>query len=380
MRVPARSTAITAARKYIWAIAIASLLSLFSLRQCANNSAIDARERHHNLTVQLASDREREDARLPSTTNPTSLTVHLVIASTSSDDVSWMSKIDIPHLKVIHYIADDDTALYHPPANKGRETLIYHTYFHDFYNHLPDIAILTYANDVALNLEPLLSHSLPYAISHLDPLAVQERGYANLRVSWQNDCPAHINTTHKWSTGLGLEEQSTREAFVGTFGSTSVPEVLAQPCGSHFAVSRDRIRSVPREQYARMMNWILTTDMDDSMVGRSWEHMFQWLFAKKGIDCPVEWKAYCLLYHICFEGKKEYEEYLSLGYLRADLIDRFNVGIARTMWNWVSGLGRWKERLTRKIDGINQRMKEMKQASLDRGTEGVKIGDLYLDD
>jgi hypothetical protein len=40
--------------------------------------------------------------------------------------------------------------------------------------------------------------------------------------------------------------------------------------------------------------------------------MWQHLFLKKAIDCPIEHKAYCRLYHICFGGREQYEEWIEL--------------------------------------------------------------------
>jgi hypothetical protein len=370
-------------KRHSRAIVLVLLVSLFLLYKYGTDSSTIAREKRLKLTLQFEQAGHREDIYAPDDAPddahqdagpqdaaPDPMSVHLVIAGTTSEDISWTSRIKIPGLEVIHYIADDPSAPYHPPANKGREAMIYHNYFYDFYDHLPDVAILTHAQDISWHMEPVLSNSLTFALSHLDLSAVKERGYANLRVSWENACPDYINTTLKGTSGLELEGQSTREAFLGNFGGAAglpdeVPEILAQPCCSQFAVTRDTIRSVPRERYAVFIDWLLDSSMDDSMLGRTWEHMFQWLFTRKAVDCPAEWKTYCRMYHICFNGKKDYDRYLGLEELRAELIDRFDVGLLKAVWN--SAFGTRKQDLVQQIDVVSRQIDEHIQQARERG-------------
>jgi hypothetical protein len=79
----------------------------------------------------------------------TSPSVNLVVASTLAQDYSWTSKLKIPHLRIIPIIADDPTATFHPPLNKGREAMMYVTYMYQFYDTLPDISIFIHGDDEA---------------------------------------------------------------------------------------------------------------------------------------------------------------------------------------------------------------------------------------
>lgn len=47
--------------------------------------------------------------------------------------------------------------------------------------------------------------------------------------------------------------------------------------------------------------------------------MWQYLFLQKAIDCPIEHKAYCRLYHICFGGREQYDEWIELNSGRKNL-------------------------------------------------------------
>jgi hypothetical protein len=50
-----------------------------------------------------------------------------------------------------------------------------------------------------------------------------------------------------------------------------VPKVLGQPCCSQFALSGDRIRSLPLARYVAWRDWLLTTTLTDDISGRVWE-------------------------------------------------------------------------------------------------------------
>ncbi|KAI1401661.1 hypothetical protein F4819DRAFT_457238 [Hypoxylon fuscum] len=232
------------------------------------------------------------------------LTVNLVMATLLGDDISWTENIDIPNLNIIRYVSDDMEAQYHPPVpHKGREALIYHTYMHDFYDNLPDITIFTHADDSSWHVDTVLNSSMAFSLSHLDLHQVLQRQYFNLRVSWDSGCPDWINTTRPPGESDRKEEPYMREAFTENFNTYEVPEILGGPCCSQFAVSRDAVKRHPQSQYRRNMDWLVMTDWTDFISGRVWEHMWPWLFKGESVDCAVEWKAYCRMYHICFDSE-----------------------------------------------------------------------------
>ena len=373
-------------RRHFPIIFFGLLLSLFILSLDQRGAGLIARDSRLKLTMQFEQAvQDKEIEPVHHAADPSPLTVHLVVAATAAEDVSWAFELKIPGFQVIHYVADDPSWPNHPRANRGREAMIYHTYFHDFYDELPDIVILTHAQDISWHMEPLLNHSLTYAITRLDIPAVKERGYANLRVSWENACPAYINTALEGPDGIEHEGQSTREAFLANFGDPSgytgdVPEILAQPCCSQFAVTRDAIRSVPRDQYARSIAWLINSPMSDFMLGRTWEHMFQWLFAKKSVDCPIEWKTYCKMYHVCFDGAEEYRKYMVLVQQRADLIDKYDVSFVKALYFW--GVGSGRQELVREIAVITRQIDEIVKRAQERGSEekarAISVESLYL--
>ena len=253
-------------------------------------------------------------------------TVNLVLALTKSKDYSWTSNLTIPKLKVIPFIADDQRAQFHPPANKGREALTYLTYLHQFYDSLPGISIFTHGDDVTWHIDPIFGKSTAHALNLLNLDEVLNRGYLNLRTSWKGGCPAWINTTSSFEGSTGKiffskalrgnetmreksEEPYMKAAFEENFLGTKAPEVLAQPCCSQFAVSKDTIRSVPRQRYQEKIDWLLKTPLSDQLTGRIWEHMWQFLFLGEAQDCPRESEALCRGWRICFETQVKFDDW-----------------------------------------------------------------------
>lgn len=85
--------------------------------------------------------------------------VNLVVAAMSTEDYSWVKDLRVPGLVVVPYIADNASAPHHPQRNKGHEAMIYHQYFFDFYDNLPDISILIHSQQRSWHVESLLDQS-----------------------------------------------------------------------------------------------------------------------------------------------------------------------------------------------------------------------------
>ncbi|TVY58202.1 hypothetical protein LSUE1_G008712 [Lachnellula suecica] len=249
--------------------------------------------------------------RIPKGTAPS---VNLVVAAMSKEDYSWVKELKVPGMTVIPYIADNTSAPHHAVKNKGHEAMLYHQYFYDFYDNLPDISILVHSQARSWHVESLLDQSMIFSLDHLDLREVQRRQFLNLRVTWGFGCTTgSINTTKvNEESGVIPEQKEMQEAFRANFNLYAIPEILATPCCSQIAVTKERILSNPKEQYQHHINWLLETPLNDGLSGRTWEHMWQYLFLGKAIDCPIEHKAYCRLYHICFGGREEYDEWIEL--------------------------------------------------------------------
>jgi hypothetical protein len=128
--------------------------------------------------------------------------VNLVVAATSRDDLRWITRLTIPNLNVIPYIADNSSAPFHAAVGKGNEALSYLTYLHENYHErLPDISIFVHSTDNAWHVDHIFDHSIVKTLNSLDLNEVVRRRYLNLHVGWTSGCPAWINTTDgNWSS------------------------------------------------------------------------------------------------------------------------------------------------------------------------------------
>lgn len=107
------------------------------------------------------------------------------------------------------------------------------------------------------------------------------------------------------------EEPMIGVAWIDLFGPTvPVPETIAQPCCGQFAVSRDRLRALPREQYVHFRKWLIGTSYADNISGRIFEHIWHFIFTGVTEACPKESLCYCDGFGLCFGGDREYRNYI----------------------------------------------------------------------
>lgn len=258
---------------------------------------------------------------LPLYSYPETLTTNLIIASTLQDNITWTSHLrsHLPNLKVYRYISDSPDAQFHPPTpNKGREALMYFAFLRDFHDSsrtsdseddgLADINIFIHADESPWHADSALLKSMLFTITHLNLNQVLKNEYVNLRTTWggsgEHSCPdGGFNTSKTYEEGPVSEEYWMREAFEVNFPGEDVPEILAGPCCSQFAVTRKAIQSRGKEVYERAVGWLVDTDWPDQLVGRVWEHMWPWLFKSVAGDCGDEvWRTLCERFGVCFEG------------------------------------------------------------------------------
>lgn len=152
--IKSRATALPRSTRILLLISIATFLFLcFYSQQELEIIPIDIIEQH------VVKDNNGL-YRIPKGGSPS---VHLVVATTSKEDYSWVKELKVPGMKVIPYVADNTSAPHHAKANKGHEAMMYHQYFYDFYDELPDIAILIHSQARSWHVEALLDQR--YAFS-----------------------------------------------------------------------------------------------------------------------------------------------------------------------------------------------------------------------
>ncbi|KAL9605806.1 MAG: hypothetical protein Q9179_000992 [Wetmoreana sp. 5 TL-2023] len=235
----------------------------------------------------------------------------MVIPRMQEDDISWIAK-ELPGLDLSVYVADDPGASVHPPRNKGHEVMVYLSYLIENYERLPDIVLFMHSHRWTHHNNNFLGFDASQMIRALSDAHVMRRGYVNLRCHWSPGCPQWLRPTNAQDTLSRQEETVLERCWRELFPFDPLPSFLAQPCCAQFALSRDRITSIPRSRYAFYRDWVLRTPLSDYVSGRIWEYTWQYLFTKDTAHCPPEHACYCDGFGLCFGGETPYEQYVEL--------------------------------------------------------------------
>ena len=242
----------------------------------------------------------------------------LVVPRVQEEDVAWMDEALPADIKRAIYVADDPTAPLHPPKNKGHEVMIYLTYLIDHYDELPDIVIFMHAHQYSWHNADILGGDAAQMITRLSPERVTREGYMNMRCHWGPGCPDWMHPGETTENEFKTEEILIAKAWAEIFPSDPVPEILAQPCCSQFALSKERIQTMPRQTYVFYRDWLLHTPLKDFVSGRVWEYMWQYVFTGDSFHCPIEHICYCDGYGLCFGGEENYGRWFELRNERDD--------------------------------------------------------------
>lgn len=244
-----------------------------------------------------------------------------------NESTTWLTDIFKPggDVNTAIYVTDDPKASLRPPKNKGHEVMVYLTYIIDNYDTLADVNIFMHAHRQAWHNAELLGHDAVLMISRLSADRVQREGYMNLRCQWEPGCPDWM---HPGSTEQNINKQEQTQlarSWTELFPSDPVPQTLAQPCCAQFAVSRDRILSLPKGQYVYYRDWLLSTPLNDFISGRVWEYLWHFVFTGQNVHCPKEHVCYCDGFGVCFGGEEQYDEWWSKMYEKRALDERLKV-------------------------------------------------------
>lgn len=268
-------------------------------------------------------DRPQVDEASDATTNApgnvpadSGLSKMIVMGALLSEDTSWVQS-ELPAWRNAIYTVDlppdttDSPTGYRTPTNRGREAMPYLSYIIDHYDNLPDINVFLHAHRSGW---PTAWHTEgPYhdSVRMLKALrleAVQQRGYTNLRCSHAPGCPDEVQPFRQPVAERKAAELAFPYVYSEFFGTPfSVMEeeikVVAAPCCAQFAVTGERIRQRPREEYERFRLILERLYMDDDTLGRILEYLWHIIFGMEVVDCPDEVRCACELYGRCGIGK-----------------------------------------------------------------------------
>lgn len=145
----------------------------------------------------------------------------------------------------------------------------------DHYDDLPDYTLFLHPTRYQWHnddpdydgLMVLRNFQLPY---------LADQGYVNLRCAWQLGCPNEIKP---WENDPREKQQqghagnSYYHAFQEIFGpEREVPKEVGVSCCAQFALTRDKVREIKKEEYVRLRDWLAKTPLTDAISGRVMEY------------------------------------------------------------------------------------------------------------
>ncbi|KAI9719342.1 MAG: hypothetical protein M1828_006243 [Chrysothrix sp. TS-e1954] len=244
-------------------------------------------------------------------------TKKVVVPKMKGVEAEWLNT-EIPDVEKAIYVPDDPRAPLHPPKNKGHEVMIYLTYIIDHYHDLPDVSIFMHSHQEAWHNAELMGNNAAEMVNRLSPERVIREGYMSMRCDWEPGCPDWMHPGETNEDISRPEEVLIAKAWAELFPLEPVPDLLASPCCAQFAVSQDRILSIPLSTFIFYRDWLLRTPLKDFVSGRVWEYLWQYVFTGSAFFCPKEHVCYCDGYGICFGGHDQFKEWYELKKVRDD--------------------------------------------------------------
>lgn len=223
--------------------------------------------------------------------------------------VAWINDVLKDISKKAIYIVDDPNAPLHLDRNKGREAMVYLKYIIEHYDKLSDVSVFFHSSRMAWHNNVLMNKDGAIMVNNLQRKHVVDVGYFNMRCELYPGCPKWIKFNPTREENNWFPERTADLFSLKLWNQifpnrTHDPVFLAQPCCSQFALSRDRIRSVPLHQYEILRDWLFETDISDGYAGRIMEYVWQYLWLDKDEHCPPIPDCYCKGYGLCLEQDK----------------------------------------------------------------------------
>ncbi|KAJ5261121.1 hypothetical protein N7478_011716 [Penicillium angulare] len=222
----------------------------------------------------------------------------LVMGKLRDEDTAWASA-ELAEWRNYIYTVDDTNAPTHTPKNKGREALPYLQYIVDHYDDLPAIIVFLHPHRDGW---PAGWHTDTQDNSNVDSVRalqrdfVQEQGFVNLRCQLNPGCPEEIRPFRSPPKPGDTGEKHYAAAWKELFGNNNVPDTIAAPCCSQFAVSRDQVLKRPLSDYKRMYNWVLNNDLADTVTSNIMEYSWHIIFGQAPVFCPDTFQCYADVY------------------------------------------------------------------------------------
>ncbi|KAF1962208.1 hypothetical protein CC80DRAFT_487725 [Byssothecium circinans] len=223
----------------------------------------------------------------------------VVVASRTSENATWLEE-HFPQWEKYIYHVDDATAKLKVPKNKGREGMVYLTFIIDNYASLPDNILFIHPTRYQWHNDDPDYDGLPMLRRFQIPY-LEAEGYVNIRCAWSLGCPAEIKPyaeegEHRENVHAGGDY---KRAFQALFPGKEVPREVGVSCCAQFAATKERVLERKREEYVRWREWLIGTELKDSISGRVLEYSWHMIFGKDAVHCPTAKECYCKTFGLC---------------------------------------------------------------------------------
>lgn len=179
-----------------------------------------------------------------------------------------------------------------------------------------------HAHQYTWHNDDLLGNNAVNVVKHLSVDRVLRLGYVSLRCTLRPGCPSHLHPAHAVKSLNHPEEIFWPRAWRELFPFDPIPNTVSQSCCGQFAVSKARIRGHSLAHYRHFRDWLITTELEDSISGRIWEYLWQILFSGEDEYCPPQNVCLCDGYGICFGSESEYDGWMNkTGLLKQHSVD-----------------------------------------------------------
>ncbi|KAL9117786.1 MAG: hypothetical protein Q9187_005672 [Circinaria calcarea] len=225
------------------------------------------------------------------------------MAKTKREEIDWALKLApeyVPTLRLLEpcltsvrwisyvYSADEEPGYsLRLPVNKGREAMAYLTFIIDNYDGLPESTVFVHASSVQWHND-IVGDKTANIFKDLRLDTIQRKGYVNLRCHLSPGCPFSVFPLSPSKTDIKVNDVRAyfADIYKELFSVTQeqVPEQIGSVCCAQFALSRDRIRNRPREDYVRMREWAIHTELDTVGVGWVFEMLWHIVFGEKPLQ------------------------------------------------------------------------------------------------
>lgn len=224
---------------------------------------------------------------------PGTISKALVVASTTTEDTTWLSQIP-PSLNwtINHYRVDAPlTPALSVPSRNGNEAMVYLTYIIDNYAALPDVIFFHHGHPSAWH-QKLSSAD---EVARLRAPYVLKAGYASARCLPGCENVVPLEGGEPATSMAALPLLSRRDHLVTLLEKFleparfpalegAVPEQIAAPCCAQFAVSRERVLRRDRDWWVQLREWLIEAPLPSMNSGRLMEHLWHVFF---GVE-PVQ--------------------------------------------------------------------------------------------